>query len=482
MDRTTELISSYAVALDYSHLPPDTVHETKRRIIDALGCAMGGFSSEPAKIARRLASITSGTFPSRVLGSGDPTSPDMAAFANTVMVRYLDYNDAYVSPGAGHPSDMLPAVLAVAEPWHASGKAVITATVLAYEVHGRLTDEVALGEKGWDQGAFMVIGSACGAGKVLGLSQDQMAHAVSLAVVPNLPLGQTRVGELSMWKGCATAAATRNGVFAALLAREGMEGPYEPFEGGHGLWEQVTGPIRLASFGGDFFDPKYQRLSPAGGGIPSGRIAALGGSTFKINESSIKYFPCQIHTQVPISLALELRNVVNPEEIEAINLETYRTAWRSAGSEPEKWEPRTRETADHSLPYLISVAFVDGAITPGSFTPERIRDPALSQLMGKIRVAEDPDFTERYPEAQASRMEVVNRSGRRFVACADYPKGHWKRPLTDEELEDKFNSLAREVLSAQQRRAAVEALWALEEVDDIGRVLDHFRADRDIIR
>ena len=123
-----------------------------------------------------------------------------------------------------------------------------------------------------------------------------------------------------------------------------------------------------------------------------------------------------------------------------------------------------------------------GPSRQASFTPERIRDPALSQLMGKIRVAEDPDFTERYPEAQASRMEVVNRSGRRFVACADYPKGHWKRPLTDEELEDKFNSLAREVLSAQQRRAAVEALWALEEVDDIGRVLDHFRADRDIIR
>ena len=204
MDRTTELISSYAVSLDYSDLPSDTVHETKRRIIDSLGCAMGGYLSEPSKIARRLASNTSSAFPSRVLGSGDLTSPEMAAFANTVMVRYLDYNDTFVSPGAGHPSDMLPAVLAVADPCHASGKAVITATVLAYEIYGRFADQVSAGEKGWDQGIFVVIGSACAGGEILGLSQTQMAHATSLAIIPNLPIHQTRVGELSMWKGCAT--------------------------------------------------------------------------------------------------------------------------------------------------------------------------------------------------------------------------------------------------------------------------------------
>ena len=231
MDGTTELLSTCALDLDYSHLPPETIHETKRRIIDSMGCAMGGFASEPAKIARHMAATTTSTLPSRVLGSGERTSPEMAAFTNTVMVRYLDFNDTFASPGAGHPSDMLPAVLAVADPWRASGKEVIIATVLAYEIYGRIADQVALGERGWDQGIFAVLGSACAAGKVVGLSQLQMAHAISLAIVPNLPLNQTRVGELGMWKGCATAAATRNGVFAAITSSRGHGGPLRALRG-----------------------------------------------------------------------------------------------------------------------------------------------------------------------------------------------------------------------------------------------------------
>ena len=223
MDRTTELISSYAVSLGYSLLPAGTIHETKRRIIDALGCAMGGYDGEPARIARRLSATTSSTTPSRILGGG-ATSPEMAAFANTVMVRYLDCYDTFISNASGHPSDMLPAALAVGDPLHVSGKQIIAAMVLAYEVYGRFGEHVPVEELGWDQGIFSVIGSACAAGNILDLSQRQMAHAVSLAVVPNLPLRQTRVGELSMWKGCATAAATRSGVFAAVLAREGMGG------------------------------------------------------------------------------------------------------------------------------------------------------------------------------------------------------------------------------------------------------------------
>jgi 2-methylcitrate dehydratase len=451
MDHTTEVISSYAMSLDYSHIPPDTVHETKRRIIDALGCAMGGFLSEPAKIARRMASMTSSALPARVLGGGDRTSPDMAAFANTVMVRYLDCNDTFISSGgtfgAGHPSDMLPAVLAVADPGHASGEDVINATVLAYQIAGRFTEQQSTRGGGWDQGIFVVIASACATGKILGLTEKQMSHAVSLAITPNLPLGQTRVGELPMWKGCATAAATRNGVFAALLAGEGMEGPNEPFEGARGLFEQATGPINLDPIGGD--------------GLP-----------FKIDATSIKYFPSQIHTQGPISLALGLREKVSPNDIEAINLETYQVAWRSAGSEPEKWDPQTRETADHSIPYVVAVAFSDGAVTPSSFIPDRVRDPALRPLMQRVNIKEAQELTQQFPEAQASRMEVVTKSGERFVEQVSHPKGHRQNPLTDGELEDKFCSLAGAVLTLDQCRRALDMLWDLERVEDIGPVLD----------
>ena len=449
MDSTTRTISTYACTSEYSSLPATTVHETKRRIIDALGCAMGAYHSGPAGIARRLASAVTSTLPSRLLGSGDATSPEMAAFANTVMVRYLDYNDTFVLPGGGHPSDMVPAVLALADPLHVSGRELIAAVVLAYEVSGALSEQVALAEKGWDQGTFLGIGAVCGAGKMLGLSEKQMGHAVSLAVVPNLPLSQTRVGELSPWKGCATAAANRNAVFAALLAKEGMEGPGEPFEGRHGLWAQATGPVRLGSFGG--------------GSVP-----------FKIDATSLKYYPSQIHTQLPISLALELRDRADPGQVESVELETYYSAWRSAGSDPEKWDPQTRETADHSLPYLIAAALTDGEVTTASFAPERVGDPHLRSLMGKITVTEDPELTLLYPGCQASRMTLTSVGGHRHLASGRYPKGHRENPISDSELEAKFNSLAQPVLGSQRCRAALDALWNLEDLEDVGRLHDHF--------
>ena len=231
MDRTTELLSHYACQLTYQDIPPEVVHQVKRTLIDTLGCALGAFTAEPSVIARRLANRVSSSTPSRILGTTDVSAPDLAGFANGVMVRYLDCNDAYFSPGGGHPSDMIPAVLAMADPLGCDGRTVITAIVLAYEVFCRLSDEVVVGDFGWDQGMFSVIGAACGAGKVMGLDRHAMQQALSLAIVPNLPLGVTRVGELSMWKGCAAACATRAGIFAAQLAQEGMTGPAAPFDG-----------------------------------------------------------------------------------------------------------------------------------------------------------------------------------------------------------------------------------------------------------
>ena len=229
--------------------------------------ALGAFAAEPCRIARDLAPPVQGDGAARILGVRQSTSPDMAAFANTAMIRYLDCNDSFVSPGGGHPSDMLPAVLAAAEVARASGRAVMTALVLAYEIYGQFAERFATREKGWDQGLFIGLASACAAGKVLGLPEKRLAHAVSVTAVSHVPLGQTRVGELSMWKGCATAMAVRNGVFAALLARGGMEGPPQPFEGRYGLFEQVTGALRLDGFG------------DARAGVP-----------FKITDTSIKSF------------------------------------------------------------------------------------------------------------------------------------------------------------------------------------------------
>ena len=237
MDRTTEMLSAYACDLSYEDLSPEVVHQVKRTLVDTFGCAMGGYLSEPAKIARRLAGGITSTTPSRILGTEDYSSMDLAGFANGVMVRYLDFNDYYFSPGGGHPSDMIPAALAAADTINSDGRTLITAIVLAYEVFCRFSDEVS--STNWDQGIFSVIGAACAAGKVLGLDRQEMANAISLAIVPNLPLRVTRTGELSMWKGCATASATRAAIFAAQLAGEGMAGPAEPFEGTAGLWQLI---------------------------------------------------------------------------------------------------------------------------------------------------------------------------------------------------------------------------------------------------
>ncbi len=448
MDRTTELLSAHACKLTYQDLPDAVVHQAKRTLVDTMGCALGGFHAEPSIIARRLASRVTSSTAARILGTKDATAPDLAGFANGVMVRYLDYNDSYFSPGGGHPSDMIPAILALAEPLGCDGRTVITAIVLAYEVFCRLSDEVVAGDLGWDQGIFSVIGAACGAGKVLGLDQQAMSHAISLAVVPNLPLAVTRVGELSMWKGCAAACASRAGIFAAQLAHEGMTGPAEPFEGPRGLWEQAIGqPVTLQQLGG-------------------------GREPFRITATSFKFFPSQIHTQAPIALALELRPRVTPSDIAALRIRTYHTAVRSAATDPHKWDPQTRETADHSIPYLVATAFHDGAVTPASFASDHIQNPILRGLISKMTIEEDPDFTRRFPEELNCRMEVTTRSGQRLTAETAYPKGHRHNPLQDAELATKFQRLANGVLTAQRCRAALAQLWSLEQAPNLQELYD----------
>ena len=451
MDRTTEDLAAYATSLSYSDLSPEVVHQAKIRVIDSLGCAMGGYDSQPSQIARRLASMYSSVRPARVLGSGQVTSPDMAAFANTIMIRYLDYNDAISLLGGGHPSDMMPAVLAVAEPQHSSAQDVILAVVAAYEIGGAFPGVIPFMKIGWDQGTFIVIGSAVGAGKIMGLSHEQMCHAISLAITPNVPTRQSRAGELSMWKGCATADAVRNGIFAALLAKEGMTGPYEPFEGRHGVWEQVTGPFKLNPFGSH-------------------------DKPFVVQTSNLKYFPAEGNAQAPLAMAMKIRNKLKLEDIEAINVQTYWNAYSEIGSEPQKWDPQTRETADHSLPYLLAVALQDGTINPASFTPERIRDPNLRPLMNKITVSENPEFTLTHPDPSITEIEVITASGERLVERSDYPRGHHRNPMSEQEVKDKFMGQCEPVLTSRRARTALDTLWKLEGVPDIGRIIDLFQA------
>src|SRR5262244_1790544 len=453
MDRTTETLARYATTLRYADLGAPAIHAAKRRLIDSLGCAIGGHGSEPAAIARRLAPVWKGAPSARLLGDGRATTPEAAAFANSVMIRFLDANDTYIARGSGHPSDMLGAVLAAAEAAGASGQDLLLATVVGYEVFGAMADQVPLRDRGWDQSVFVAPASAAASGILLGLSTAQVADAIAIAVTASVATRQTRAGELAMWKGCATAMAAKAGLFAAQLAKEGMTGPTAAFEGRHGLAEQVTGPFEIGALGGT-------------------------GRPFAVERANVKFFAAEYHAQAPLAMALRLREKVRLEEIEAIDVQIYAMAHSEIGSEPAKWDPQTRETADHSLPYMLAVALVDGRVTPASFEPKRYLDPALRPLMNRIRVTESPELTRRFPRELPSQIDVTTRSGRRYTERAEYPKGHAENPMTDADVEAKFRDLSEDVLGRARAASALETLWRLDEVTRMGAVVDLFTFKR----
>jgi 2-methylcitrate dehydratase len=448
MPNLAEQLSSYATSLHYRDLPADVVHLTKRMIIDTIGCALGGYSSEPSKIARDLAGTITSTQPASIIGSGLSSSPDLATFANGVMIRYLDYNDGYTSKESGHPSDSIAATLSATEVARAGGQRFITATVAAYEVFCRVCDAVDIKPQGFDHVTVGCIASTLGAAKGLGLSEDQTHQALNLAVASNLALYQTRIGDVSMWKGCAYANASRNALFAAMLARRGLTGPSPIFEGPGGYFKAVSGePFELEPFGGE-------------------------GRPFKIMECSIKRFPLGQYSQTVVQAALEVRQQLpDVNDIAEINIETLQTAVNIMAGDPEKWRPANRETADHSMPYTVGVALLYGDVKQDHFDDVYLANEDLLNLTGKVKVNVSEEANRRAPEAMLCRLEVVTGAGQKYSAEVAYHKGHYKDPLDDSEVEAKFRSLCDGRLTPARTSALLERLWNLDKVEEMEEVL-----------
>jgi 2-methylcitrate dehydratase len=445
MDHTSEKIVEYADALRVQDLTPSCIHAARNHLLDSIGCILGGFDSPPGRIARAYSQGVSGQPGARVFGDGNITTPDVAAFANAVMLRYLDFNDTYVA-GSQHPSDLIPAVLATADAVHASGADVLLGIVLGYEVGGALATGVSLRPRGWDQGTFLGLASAVAAAKLMRLDRARTGNALSLALVPQIPLRQTRAGELSMWKGCATASSIRGGVFAAQLARLGMTGPLGPFEGKDGLWERVTEPFE--------FD------------LPSRA------DSFVLEQTSLKLHPSEYHSQAFLDLVPAILERVSPRQIASIEIQTYWLCYSEIGSEPAKWAPDSRETADHSLPFLLASALRDGALSLGSFGDSNIRDPELRALMQRIRIEHNPEFTSRFPEEIVNRLEITSMSGQRYVLDGTYAKGHVRNPATQADVDAKFEALAGGVLSPERRDAIRAAVERIEELPNASELVD----------
>ena len=448
MDRILNFLSDYSVSLTYQKLSKSVVHEVKRHVIDAFGCAMGCYHAEPCKIARDQALEVVSTPGSTILGTRHQSSPELAAFANGVMVRYLDFNDTGVG-NSGHPSDNVMAVLATAEYAGADVQTTIAGIVIAYEMQDRFGAACKqIRDNGWDHVSYVALGSAAGAGKVMRMNKEQMANALALAVVPNAGMGQTRAGRLSMWKGCASANGARNGVFAALMARRGLTGPDEPFDGYWGFKKLLGTSLNLApAFGGE--------------GVP-----------FTIENDIFKYYPCNYEAQCAVTPALELHKVLKGkvDEIETVEIETYEHAVQSSADTRDKWNPTSRETADHSSPYVVAVALTRGTVWLDDFLEERITDPKIHSLMQKIEVRATEEHTKAWPKACPFRITVTTKSGQKHVQEVQYAKGHPKNPMSDREIEAKFRRLAEPVMGQARASEALSQLWHLEDMKSVREI------------
>jgi 2-methylcitrate dehydratase len=448
MDQITESTSEFVTRLDYADLPAEVVHDCKRRIIDTIGCAIAAFDDEPVRIARAVAMRAPVADGASVIGTGYRTLPELAAFANSVASRFIEGNDTYPG-GGGHPSDCLLPILATAQACGADARTAIAAIVLGYETHRFLFRAFPMRKHALDYVLYNAVSSAVGAAKVLGLSREQTANAIALAAVPNLGLDISRRGHLTMWKGCAAANAARNGVFAAVMASQGMIGPPTPFQGG--LTEAI-GAEEITSF-------------------PVDPLA------FSILKADTKYFLSEYHAQGPAFVALELRPQIKLEDIHRIEIFTYHFAWFEIGSGAEKWRPTTRETADHSMPYVVASVLIDGAYTDAIFAPERLANPQTLALIDKISVTEDAEFNRRYPNSLPCRMTITLTSGEQKTAEISNPIGHHDRPMTDAQLIEKFRGLAGRKLSAARLDHILDRVWRIDSDRQWATLLDELRIE-----
>jgi len=441
-----ERLAAYADRLRFEDIDAATIERVKTHLIDTIGCGIGAFDEGPVGVCRNVALAVSGN--ATIIGTNSRTTAELASFANGAAFRFLDFNDTYVGQISVHPSDHISACLAVAEAERVGARDLIVAIVIAYEVNCRLVDALDIAARGWDPPVLSLPAVALAAGKLMKLDREKLTQAVNIAVNDHIPMAQTRVQTLSDWKGLADAEAARNAVFAAYLARGGLSGPAPIFEGQSGFFKQVSGPA----------DVNPDTFAPHAG-------------PFRIHRCVIKPYPAVIYTQTAIVAGIEVAKEVGAlDRIAAIEIATTQRGFERTGSEPEKWSPKTRGTADHSLPYITARAMFDGDITNESFAPELFRDPRILAFMHKITVREDPVLTARVGAAP-TRVTAILSDGKRISREVDYAPGFAERPMNRSDVERKFRGNVGKRWPRERTDEILRALWALEETDDLSGLL-----------
>nr|HID13455.1 MmgE/PrpD family protein [Anaerolineae bacterium] len=458
MDSITHTMARFALGLQYEDIPADAVREAKRFLLDSVGCALAAVLLEDMRAAHRYIVGLGGTPEATVIGSGHRTNTANAALMNALLVRALDYNDIYWEQDPSHPSDIIPAALAAGEREHRDGREVLVGILIAYELEMRwcLAATPGIREVGWHHASLTQFVSPFVAARMLGLSEDQAVAAAGISGSSHFTLGCVVAGHLTNMKNTADPMATEAGVRAALLAREGYTGPVEVIEGKEGLY-QVLSNVEWST------DALLDGL----------------GEKFLITQCSYKAFPTEALTHQPITAVLNIcrAHSITAEEVAEVHV---RTTTRGADilSDPSKYQPTTKETADHSLPYCIAAAIADGNVLPSSFEEEKLRDPRIWALLPKIKVVADAEIDGLFPAVKRAIVRITTTDGKVYEEQVDHAKGSPENPMSDDEIIAKFRANAAGVLTPEQQDQVIEATWGLEDFADIGEYMQLLIGDR----
>lgn len=453
MATVVERIASYAEGLRYEDIDQKTRDCAKRVLLDALGCALGAVEAEPVRIVHRVALSLGGAPQATAIGQRGKTSVVLAALANGVAIRYLDFNDVYFGPAwTAHPSDATGALLAVAESRQRSGKDLLTALVLTYEMQMRFSDlPVArnLWHEGWDHSCSCAYASATGVGKLLGLDARRIAHAISLSGARANTLSEIRVGDIPMDKALSAPAAAANSVLYALLAEDGFTGCPTLLEGKYGFKNAVA---------------KGADVEPL---VPQQGV-------FLINKVGLKPYPVEGMTVAMTQAAIEVgkENRLEPEDIEAVKIITHEEATAKPSWGPRKLKPTTKETADHSFHYCVAVGLVAGECTPENFTSRWLHDPMIARLISLTTIESNEEMTRIYKRGhRPAAVEVRTRRGA-FLKEVPYPTGDPLNPMSWDQAACKFLPMASRAIGSAQAERIVAHIDCIETLDNVATLAE----------
>jgi 2-methylcitrate dehydratase len=452
----SEQLAAFTEKTRFEDLSADAVLHVKRFLWDSLGCAYGGLNTRDSAMMREFMRDLGGPAESSVIGTLEKAPAVNTSLVNGLLIRALDYNDIYWNQDPCHPSDIIPAALSTGEARGKSGKDLILGIALAYEFEMRFCQAGIPGirERKWHHAALTAFVSPLVAGKMIGLDAAKLTHAVGIAASHSMTLGCVTAGKLTMMKNTVDPMATQAGVIAALLAEKGYQGPAHVIDGKEGLSE-CLGPEW------DF-----------------GKLTNDLGKSWQVIQCGMKAFPTEALTHAPISgvLGLVLENNLKPDDIETVEIDTLAKA-ADILSDASKYNPTTRETADHSLPYCLAAAIVLRRVTPDIFGEEYLFNPQIRETLPKIKVRAEPAFEKQFPKIQPCNVRIAAKDGRKFSKHLDWPKGDPRSPMTEQELDVKVKSLATGKLTEKAFEHLREMVFNLEKVARVDELLQATRID-----